>query len=36
MQAACVDGTVRFLDANMEPKLRRALISIAGKEQLEP
>jgi type II secretory pathway pseudopilin PulG len=35
-QAAFVDGTVRFLVANMEPKIRRALISIAGKEQLEP
>ena len=36
MHAVFVDGTVRFLDANMEPKTRRALISIAGKEQLGP
>jgi type II secretory pathway pseudopilin PulG len=35
VQAVLVDGVVRLLDANMEPKLRRALISIAGKEQLE-
>jgi hypothetical protein len=33
-QAAFVDGTVRFLFVDMETKVRRALISIAGKEQL--
>jgi type II secretory pathway pseudopilin PulG len=36
MHAVFVDGTVRFLDATMESKMRRALISIAGNEQVEP
>jgi prepilin-type processing-associated H-X9-DG protein len=34
MHAAFVDGTVRFLSANLPADLRRALISIAGKEQV--
>lgn len=34
VHAACVDGTVRFLNADLPAELRRALISIAGKEQL--
>ena len=34
VQAAFVDGTVRFLNAAMPTETRRALISIAGREQL--
>jgi type II secretory pathway pseudopilin PulG len=31
-QAACVDGTVRFIPANTQPETLRALISIAGND----
>lgn len=32
--AACVDGTIRFLNAEVPAMMRRALISIAGNEEL--
>ena len=34
VQAAFVDGTVRFLNDNLPTDTRRALITIAGKEKL--
>ena len=32
VQAALVDGSVRFLSANLSAEVRRALISIAGND----